>query len=176
VTGRRVFEPRELADRQSNDATEAGFLHFNSEHPWPSNDMEVLRRVPEEWIEDSRNGERIKRDRRGDLPRAVRVGPDAHEADEGIDAHFLPSPFRFCVRCGVAYGARQSSDFGKLTSLGSEGRSTATTILSLSAIRRLRADPSLPAKAKKLLSFTDIRRFDREVRVPSGRVDPSVSG
>lgn len=158
ATNCRVFEPRELSDRQSDAATEAGFLHFSSTHAWPSNAEDVLLRVPEEWIEDSRNGPHIKRDRREDLPRAVRVGPDAHEADEGIDAHFLPSPFRFCLRCGVAYGARQSSDFGKLTSLGSEGRSTATTILSLSAIRRLRADPLLPAKAKKLLSFTDNRQ------------------
>ena len=105
----------------------------------------------------ARTGGRPLRHAAGAAVRAWRR-QDAHEADEGIDAHFLPSPFRFCLRCGVAYGARQSSDFGKLTSLGSEGRSTATTILSLSAIRRLRADPSLPAKAKKLLSFTDNRQ------------------
>jgi len=53
---------------------------------------------------------------------------------------------------------RQASDFGKLTSLGTEGRSTATTVLSLSAIRYLRADELLAPRARKLLSFTDNRQ------------------
>lgn len=44
------------------------------------------------------------------------------------------------------------------TSLGSEGRSTATTVLSLSAIRSLKQEPCLPEKARKLLSFTDNRQ------------------
>jgi hypothetical protein len=57
----------------------------------------------------------------------------------------------------VAYNARQSSDFGKLTALGSEGRSTATTILSLSAVRHMR-NSGLDTKAQKLLSFTDNRQ------------------
>lgn len=57
------------------------------------------------------------------------------------------APFRFCLHCTVSYGFRQSSDFAKLTYLGSEGRSTATTILSLSAARALRRDESLPTSA-----------------------------
>ena len=68
------------------------------------------------------------------------------------------SPFRFCLHCGVSYGARQSSDFAKLTELSSGGRSTDTTILSMSLIRRLRNDPDLLPKARKLLSFTDNRQ------------------
>ena len=51
----------------------------------------------------------------------------------------------------------KSSDFGKLTALGSEGRSTATSILSLSAVRHLRAS-NLDDRAKKILSFTDNRQ------------------
>jgi very-short-patch-repair endonuclease len=47
---------------------------------------------------------------------------------------------------------------GKLTSLGTGGRSTATTILSLSTIRSLRHEKTLPEKARKLLSFTDNRQ------------------
>ena len=52
----------------------------------------------------------------------------------------------------------QRSDFGKLAALGSEGRSTATTILSLSAIRQPAASGSLEPQARKLLSFTDNRQ------------------
>ncbi len=62
------------------------------------------------------------------------------------------------MRCGVAYGFRQTSDFGKLASLATEGRSTATTILSLAAILQLRADETLEPHARKLLSFTDNRQ------------------
>src|SRR5206468_179678 len=38
------------------------------------------------------------------------------------------------------------------------GRSTATTILSLSAVRSLREQAELPERARKLLSFTDNRQ------------------
>jgi len=70
----------------------------------------------------------------------------------------VKAPFRFCLSCGVSYSARARSEFGKLTSLGSEGRSTATTVLSLAAIRHLRRETTLDRKAKKLLSFTDNRQ------------------
>src|SRR5690606_26478045 len=66
--------------------------------------------------------------------------------------------FRFCLHCGVAYNPRQQSDFGKLATLGSEGRSTATTVMTLSTIRKLRADHGLSREARKLLSFTDNRQ------------------
>ncbi|MCC7018002.1 MAG: hypothetical protein IT564_12475, partial [Rhodospirillales bacterium] len=69
-----------------------------------------------------------------------------------------PAPFRFCLRCGVSHGSRQPRDFGKLLTLGAGGRSSATTILSLTAIRSLRADESLEQQARKLLSFTDNRQ------------------
>jgi hypothetical protein len=58
--------------------------------------------------------------------------------------------------CG--YDFRATSDFGKLTALGTEGRSTATTILSLATIRHLRKAQTLDPRARKLLSFTDNRQ------------------
>jgi hypothetical protein len=71
---------------------------------------------------------------------------------------FVANPFRFCMNCGVAYGFRQRSDIPKLATVGAGGRSTATTILALAAIRGLDIDNSLPEKARKLLSFTDNRQ------------------
>ena len=58
----------------------------------------------------------------------------------------------------MSYGGRVRSDYGKLASLTSEGRSTATTILSLATIHALRADGQLLPTARKLLSFTDNRQ------------------
>ena len=76
----------------------------------------------------------------------------------GAGYHFVRSPFGLCLNCGVSYGGRERSDYGKLASLTSEGRSTATTILSLSTIRALRADKHTGTRARKLLSFTDNRQ------------------
>src|SRR6266478_9799077 len=72
------------------------------------------------------------------------------ESVGGHAGHFVQSPFRFCLHCRVAYDFRTTSDFGKLTSLGTEGRSTATTILSLATIRHLRQEPTLDPRARKL--------------------------
>jgi ATP-dependent helicase YprA (DUF1998 family)/very-short-patch-repair endonuclease len=150
------FEPRELLEKAEDGA---GYLYISSANSWPETRDEELRRVPEDWLEE-RNGKlEVRSARRDDLPIPCRVTPGA-VLDEmtGLKVSFLPGHFRFCLACGVSYNPRQRSEFGKLTALGSEGRSTATTILSLSSIRHLKRDSSLPNKAKKLLSFTDNRQ------------------
>ncbi len=160
ASGRRFFEPRDLHDTH-NDNGEAGFLYCSTSNPWPADPVEVLQRLPDDWLEDYRGTVRLKPSRRDSLPLTMRITPDATEGagdGEGLEMQYFPAPFNFCLQCGVAYGSRQRSDFAKLGSLGSEGRSTATTILSLSAIRNLRQDSSLPQKARKLLSFTDNRQ------------------
>ena len=154
----RLYTPRDLYEMQDMDARNPAYIYLSSDRPWPLNEEEVLRRVPGDWLED-RNGQlRLRRSRQKDQPRHVRLSPEGRTADDGVDCVVVPAPFRFCLCCGVSYDARQRADFAKLTSLGSEGRSTATTILSLSALRRLRAEQDLPDKARKLLSFTDNRQ------------------
>jgi superfamily II DNA/RNA helicase/very-short-patch-repair endonuclease len=155
---RMFYTPRELSDRLSNVGNVAGYLYFSSENPWPGDRLdELLDRLPDDWVEEYRGHQRVKSSRQRDLPQPVRLGSDGVQGTDGLDGYFLTAPFRFCLHCGVAYNARQLSDFGKLTALGSEGRSTATTILSLSAIRGLKAS-DLDPQAHKLLSFTDNRQ------------------
>lgn len=157
-TGKVYYTPRDLSDRSNEDDSVAGYLYFSQANPWPSHDLDaMLERLPDDWVEEHRGRFRVKRSREDALPDPVRVNLQGEQAAEGVDGHFLSAPFRFCLHCGVAYAARQTSDFGKLTALGSEGRSTATTILSLSAVRHLR-NTDLPAQAHKLLSFTDNRQ------------------
>ena len=50
------------------------------------------------------------------------------------------------------------SESSKLGSLSAEGRSSATTVLTLAAMRHLLKESSLPASAKKILGFTDNRQ------------------
>jgi ATP-dependent helicase YprA (DUF1998 family) len=154
----RVFARRELSDTQSDTQSEAGFLYVSSTNPWPLATAEMMQRLPDDWLEEHRGDLRVRSNRGSHLPQAVRINPEGMEADPGLDCHYISAPFRFCLHCGVSYGFRQTSDFAKLASLGTEGRSSATTILSLAAIRYLRHDTTLQERARKLLSFTDNRQ------------------
>jgi len=145
---------RDLTDTRAEPDSEPGFLYVSSDLPWPQDGDELLSRLPEDWLDA--DGRLLAR-RRRDLPQAVRVSADGRLGGEGLPAWYITAPFRFCLRCGVSYGFRQRSDFHKLSTLGSGGRSTATTILSLSAIIHLRQMP-LADEARKLLSFTDNRQ------------------
>ena len=152
------FAGRELSDGEQGEDTKAGFIYYNGINPWPREEEEMVPRLPEDWLEEHRGSLRVRRDLRERLPKPIRVGTGGQEQVGGLPCHYLQAPFRFCLHCGVAYGARQRSDFGKLASLSSEGRSTATTITSLFAVRNLRQQADLKDTARKLLSFTDNRQ------------------
>jgi superfamily II DNA/RNA helicase/very-short-patch-repair endonuclease len=150
------FEGREISDRSHGPEEQNGYLYFSTTEPWPEELEEQLSRVPADWLEP--DALRIKRTQRPNLPRPVSVDRLGRVSADGLKGHFLPAPFRFCLSCGVAYGARQIADFGKLSSLGAGGRSTSTTVLALSAVRQLRQETELPVHARKLLSFSDNRQ------------------
>ncbi len=156
--GSVAYLPRELTDQAEEEGDVSGFLFRNPTDPWPSDVAESIERLPEDWVETTGAVPRVKRDVRAKLPVGVLLDTGAHDDPAGLEYQFFPAPFPFCLRCGVAYDATQRSDIGKLTTLASGGRSTATTILSLAALRALRADPDLPRQAHKLLSFTDNRQ------------------
>ncbi|MGB7124155.1 MAG: DEAD/DEAH box helicase [Thermoplasmata archaeon] len=158
-SGPRRYLPRTLSNRDLEESEgEPGFLHVSAANGWPNETEAALLRLPEDWLEGGPNAPRIRSERRSDLPQFVRISANGEASEIGIGAHFIPAPFRFCLSCGISYDMRQRSDFAKLASLGTEGRSTATTILSLSVVRSLRLDTELEASAKKLLSFTDNRQ------------------
>lgn len=151
------FTPRDLRDLDQDDSTEAGFLYPNEANPWPSDSANVIERLPDTFLEEHRGATRVKSSFRSYLPSLLTLASDGTQASDGKTFAYFRAPLRFCLNCGVAYQARRG-DFSKLSTLASEGRSTATTILALSAIRQLRADQTLEAHARKLLSFTDNRQ------------------
>ncbi len=157
-SGPRTFRARDFMERRKENGAEPGYLYISSSNPWPEDYEELKQRLPEEWLEDTGDGYVIRKNRRKDLPETIRVLPSGEESDTGVIAQWTKAPFRFCLNCGVSYDFRQRSDFAKLASLGSEGRSTATTILSLTTIRSIMNEQTLPKKARKLLSFTDNRQ------------------
>lgn len=159
-SGAVFLRPRDL-DEQVNEDARFGYLHFSTDDPWPTDDNEAVNRLPDDWLEEHGGGLRIKASFRKYMPKRMELDSSGRVLDKGmkgITCHFIPAPFRFCLHCGVAYDGRQKNDFAKLSTLSSEGRSTATTILSLYAIKYLRDASDLQEKARKLLSFTDNRQ------------------
>lgn len=156
--GRPCYVPRDVRDRFDNDDGETGYLYISKESPWPDEPADFIDRLPDAWLENKNGVAVVRRSQRKNLPNKVLISGRAVEDGGSQVAWWLPAPFRFCLNCQVAYNARQSSDFGKLATLGSEGRSTATTVMTLTSIRKLRQDESLDPAARKLLSFTDNRQ------------------
>ncbi len=153
------LEPRSLSDLLKEEDRRKGFLVLNDRLQWPAEGDELLERLPEDWVEEGPNGRRIKASYRDRLPELVRIGGNGVlGSPDGIEAVLVPAPLRFCLSCGVTYSGAQSTDLGKLTTLGSGGRSSATTLLSLTAIRELRRNTRLGPEARKLLAFTDNRQ------------------
>jgi ATP-dependent helicase YprA (DUF1998 family) len=152
----RAIEPRTFQDQAHDSNGEAGYLYCSESDPWPDDDP--IPRLPDDWIEEGKLVPRIKSGKKEDLPKVIQLDGGGFESSDGLKFNFVRTPFQFCLNCGVAYGARSRSDFSKLSTLSSEGRSTATSILSLSAILKLRDEESLPLTARKLLSFTDNRQ------------------
>lgn len=166
------YEPREVSDVVNDEERDRGFLYLGGDSPWPDDPNGQLERVPDAWLEDTADGRvRIKSDRRRELPSIVHVRLGGIEGPGGLRLAFVPAPFRFCLSCGVEYSGRQTRDLGKLATLGSGGRSSATSLLSLTAVRSLRGDLSLEPRARKLLAFTDNRQ---DASLQAGHLNDSV--
>ena len=154
----KPITPREDFKKIVHESLESGYLYLSTTDPWPDDVDEQVRRVPPDWLEEHRGQPRIKRNQK--VPQNLCVSKLGTIDPNGISVAFVPAPFRFCLnpKCKIAYNARQRSDASKLSTIGIDGRSTATTILALSTILKLRLETDLPQKARKLLSFTDNRQ------------------
>jgi ATP-dependent helicase YprA (DUF1998 family) len=141
-----------------------GFLYLTEDDPWPRDRESIEVKLPGEWKELHHGKERLIASAKKNVPVPLHIQTDGtvvEEAEEGIECHFIAAPFRFCLRCEVSYSTFLDNDFEKLARLSSEGRSTATTILSLSTIRHLREARDRGEEltiTPKMLSFTDNRQ------------------
>ena len=150
-----AYSQRRLGRLTDEEDAEPGFLFVDETCGWPDDPGEAAARLPDDWLDDKGL---VRKDRRQWVPRRVEVRADGTEGDGGLGCHYMPAPFRFCPQCGISYAFTQRSDIGKLSSLPTEGRSTATTLLSLGTVRSLQAAEDLKPSARKLLSFTDNRQ------------------
>ena len=155
-SGGRVFNPRNIEERSHEDEdVKNGYFMPDSSGIWD----DTLDRYPETWLEQKKDGDfRLKSNYKKRQPHHVRVDAEGNHVSDGTTGWYIPGNFGFCLRCGVVHQSAGKESL-RLTGLSGEGRSSATTMLTLAALRYLyEEDEQLNAEAKKVLGFTDNRQ------------------
>lgn len=147
-----------LAVESSNDDSNEGYLTLNERGLWENNDID---RLPDTWFKETKkHGRTPKPEYAPHIPQPLQVLPNGSITNsllQGTSCWFIPKPFLTCLNCGVVHD-RRKNEFSKLSRLSSEGRSTATTLLCLSTVNRLKSSDAIKPEAAKILSFTDNRQ------------------
>lgn len=114
--------------------------------------------IPNEWLNN--NGLSIQPYYEWLMPAPIyfdAFGNYSLEPKYPTKGYFIAAKLRIDPTAGVIYEDSKTSEFTKLTRLGSEGRSTATTVISYSVIDTL-FEQNEKIQNQKLLSFTDNRQ------------------
>ncbi|HOD72265.1 MAG TPA: DEAD/DEAH box helicase [Deltaproteobacteria bacterium] len=151
------YVPREIDDIASeDDEVRFGFLApVNTGQQFQGR----LEDLPETWIDLARKEPKVKASYKKSVPRKVMLDAQGSVAT-GESYWYIPGKFRFCLNCGTMHEA-YGRDINRLPSLSGEGRSSATTILTLTILRQLFSLKDLPEHIpdpRKLLGFSDNRQ------------------
>lgn len=149
--------PRQIEEVAADDSEQAyGFITPAGPEQAFQGDLLDL---PEQWLEEAKNGNmRVKSTYKKFVPHLQPVNPQGMPV--GNHNYWLTAgKFRFCVNCGQNFDAA-GKDINRLAGLSGEGRSSATTMLTLSMLRHLFADraPEHLPDPRKLLGFVDNRQ------------------
>ena len=149
---------------EEEDEFSEGYLTLGEDDIWSEADSD---RLPDNWFKvTKREGRTPKPNYRPFIPQKLYVYANGKvetravaqgDRQRPIPVWFIPRPFLVCLNCGIVHDRRRR-EFAKLSRLSSEGRSTATTLLCLSAVRQLKANRAIDPGAAKILSFTDNRQ------------------
>ncbi len=151
------YGPREIDDVGSDDKDRRfGFLapvHEGQNYGGNTDDL------PDAWTEQGAKELKVKQSYKQAVPILDQIDARGHRGS-GERYWFMPGKFRFCLNCGHEHQAH-GRDINRLSSLSGEGRSSATTILTLAMLRQHFDTPvpqDLPFDPRKLLGFTDNRQ------------------
>ena len=152
-----TIEPRELNEKSSDDEDHAwGYFC-----PRADFDPDTQDSYPDNWIEFDRRGDfRLRQNFRKSQPLRFICSPEGRSDHAGLDGFVIPGAFRFCLNpdCDAIFEGAVRNEGSKLSSLSSEGRSSATTVMTIGAMKFLMGEQSIPKEAKKVLAFTDNRQ------------------
>ena len=150
------YQPREIDDiKAENDEVRTfGFLTPDI----PNLNYEGEQSLPDEWIDFTGNDLKIRPSYRDKIPQRASVSAGGRPGP-GLDVWFVPGKHRFCLNCGHVHEA-YGNDINRLVGLSGEGRSSATTVITLAVLKRLYAEGSRGrgANTRKLLGFSDNRQ------------------
>jgi len=158
------LEPREFTQRiaeEEDDDENLGYIVFDKEKDQPIWTTEDLVNLPDAWIRVRPNGEiTIKSEYVNQLPHKIYFDEYGNYSEAKgnlpFEGWYISAPLLFDSTSGTFFD-RKTAEGTKLSKLGTEGRSTSTTILSFSTIKALDSE-ELDYKEQKLLSFTDNRQ------------------
>ena len=157
--GGERFNPRDISDTSpvdDNEKADFGFIApCNSEHEYQG----LIEELPDFWIDHKGKEPKVKRDYRSSVPKRVNIAPDG-SAGSGTSYWYSAGKFRFCLNCGHVHEA-YGRDANRLSGLSGEGRSSATTMLTLATLRQLFEKKDIPEGVpdpRKLLGFSDNRQ------------------
>lgn len=122
---------------------------------WNTNFRDI---VPSEWW--NKQGTELQPYYQMVMPHEIYFnseGQFSFEPKFPIKGYFIPAKLRIDPTAQIIYEDGKTSDFTKLSRLGSEGRSTATSVISYAIVNSL-AEQGEKLKDQKLLSFTDNRQ------------------
>ncbi|MGA2150744.1 MAG: DEAD/DEAH box helicase [Geobacteraceae bacterium] len=150
------LEPREFRETTDDEETNDGYL-FIGDDLWDlAEDAEML---PESWFRVTKSGVVPDSKKKQFFPVKLwfdEFGNYSESQEKKWWGWFMKSPLLFDPTAGVFFDTK-TNEGTKLTKLGSEGRSTSTTITAFSILNRL-SDAGYHIKDQKLLSFTDNRQ------------------
>jgi Lhr-like helicase len=151
------YTPREIDDVGSDENERRfGFLAPVREGQNFEGNAEDL---PDSWTEEGKTETKVKQNYKEAVPFREMIDERGHRGS-GRAYWFVPGKFRFCLNCGHEHQAH-GRDINRLSSLSGEGRSSATTVLTLAILRQhfdTSLEPGSTFDPRKLLGFTDNRQ------------------
>jgi len=151
------LEPREFRESSDEESEAAdGYLIVGDDIWDPLDDSELL---PEAWVRQTKAGPVPDSKKKASFPTKLffnEFGECSESKPLKWWGWFMKAPLLFDPTSGVFYDTK-TNEGTKLTKLGSEGRSTSTTITAFSMLNRL-SDAGYRQEDQKLLSFTDNRQ------------------
>ncbi len=158
VHGQIRFDPRDIGEITTADNDQLNFGFLCPVRP-QLNYKGGLEDLPELWMDFSKTEPKLKYSYKHAVPAEFTIDPQGVEG-RGQKYWYIPGKFRFCLSCSQLHEAH-GKDINRLASLSGEGRSSATTVLTLSALRQLFLIQDLPEGVpdpRKLLGFSDNRQ------------------